>query len=164
MLYHESQDSLQTSGIVRKTTALSPIIQETEDTMNTINFAVQSDQNGDQDDSDDTTTSLSASIQSGTCVVRERWSWGTPISFTIDIRGSASGPVGAWLEMAYSGDLGVDCGAWGNNCQRDAGELASTSWNSQGNGAAGLQAIQEIKVRTATGSISDSMIVPCPMN
>ena len=127
----------------------------------TASFALQSDQNGGQDDPGDTTTPA-VSIQSGTCVVRERFSWGTPISFTISLSGSASGPVGAWLEL-HTTDLGMDCGAWGNNCQRDAGEDESTSWNSQGNGAAGLQAFEQVEVCT-TGCVNDSMIVPCPIN
>jgi hypothetical protein len=78
-------------------------------------------------------------VDSATCSPRERFSWGTVASWTIDSSGTASGPAGSYLQV--QGDLMVDCGSWGSNCQRDSGEPESTSWHTQANGASGLTAL-----------------------
>ncbi len=118
---------------------------------------------GEQTDSTTEPTSqtevLSVSV-SGSCTVRERFSWGTPISFTVALSGSASGTVGAVLNLRFT-DISQDCGAWGDNCKRDEGEPESTSWITQGNGAVGLEGDIQISVCDA-GCAQNSVYISCP--
>lgn len=102
----------------------------------------------------------SVTIDSATCTVRE-WVYGNPASFTVASSGSASGPEGTSLLLPSFQDLGWDCGAWGNNCQRDTGEPESTNWNSQGNGYFGMQTTIQVKACTA-GCVSATAPVTCP--
>ncbi|VVB65530.1 Uncharacterised protein [Candidatus Gugararchaeum adminiculabundum] len=87
------------------------------------------------------------SVDSARCSARERFSWGVA-SWTIDARGTVSGPVGSELTLSFT-DLSQDCGAWGDDCIRGAGEPESASWHTQGNGAYGGYA-------TVTAAVSDS--------
>lgn len=49
------------------------------------------------------------------------------VSWDITIRGTASGPVGTYVENVWS-STGSGCTAWGDYCGRDEGEPAETTW------------------------------------
>ncbi|MFH0713592.1 MAG: hypothetical protein V1722_03540 [Candidatus Micrarchaeota archaeon] len=95
-------------------------------------------------------TPATVTVASATCSPRERLSCCGVVSWTIDSTGTASGPVSTSLTL--NGDLLVDCGQWGSNCQRDEGEPESTNWHTQANGAVGLTATVNVEAYPPNGA------------
>lgn len=89
-------------------------------------------------------------VDSADCMPRERFSWGTVATWTVDAKGTASGPVGSVLQV--DGDILTDCGAWGSDCTRGSGESASAEWHIQGNGATGMAALMTAEVDPPHGT------------
>jgi hypothetical protein len=106
-----------------------------------------------------TSEDVSITVDSASCTVRERFSWGLAYAWTIALSGSASGPVGTTLNLNYV-NLGWSCGAWGNNCERGSGEPESTSWNTQGDGLAGIITVTHYACKD--GCASSGTTVTCP--
>jgi len=97
---------------------------------------------------------LSLTIDSATCSVGERFSWGTIIYDVINASGSASGPEGSFIN-------GVQCSAW-TDCERGQGEPASTTWTYQSDTYVGTPQSFSVTLTGLGDSLFDSRILNCP--
>lgn len=105
--------------------------------------------------SDPDTVELSLTVDSATCTVGERFSFGTIVYNVINASGTASGPVGSSLNN-------VQCAEW-TDCERGAGEDPSTTWTYQTTTYVGTPQYFSVTLSGNGESIFETETLQCPI-
>lgn len=97
---------------------------------------------------------LSLTIDTATCTVGERFSFGTIVYNVINASGTASGPEGSSINN-------VQCSAW-TDCERGPGEPASTTWTHQSTTYVGTWQYFSVTLTGIGESLFETEILECP--
>ncbi|HAJ76689.1 MAG TPA: hypothetical protein DCM64_09560 [Gammaproteobacteria bacterium] len=93
-------------------------------------------------------------VSSASCTVGERFSFGTIMYDLIQASGTATGPEGSLLNFA-------ECDSW-TDCQREAGEPASTGWTYESTTYVATPQTFSITLTGAGFSLYESEVLTCP--